>query len=268
MAERERAASPAALVQLISAFRVSRALHVTAALGIADLLAAGPRPAADLAAATGTHPRALYRLLRAVASAGVLTEDGAGAFALTDLGQFLRADDPQSVRALAVWQHVPAVRGTWQHLRHSVTTGDPAFRHLHGVDFWAYFWAYQAQHPAIGALFDANMTGQTLQLRDAVVAGYHFSGVGTVVDVAGAGPPLDEAGVADRCAVVGGDFFAAVPAGGDVYLLKRILHDRDDAQAAAICAPAGARWARRPAPSWSRRCSLPATPPTPASTWT
>src|SRR5262245_24616234 len=89
-------ASPADLRRMIQGHAVARALHVAATLGIADLLAAGPRTSGDLARATGTHPRALYRLLRAVASVGVLREDGDGAFALTDLGQYLRADHPQS----------------------------------------------------------------------------------------------------------------------------------------------------------------------------
>jgi len=257
--EAERAAAPAALQRLIGGFQISQALHVTATLGIADLLAAGPRPADDLAAATGTHPRALYRLLRAVASVGVLAEDGAGAFALTDLGQLLRADHPRSVHGNAVWTGYPTVWGTWQHLRYSVETGEPAFRHLHGVDPWT----YREQHPDAGALFDRAMTSLALQQRDAVVAGYAFAGARTVVDVgggqgaqlaavlaayprargvlfdqphvvAGAAPLLRAAGVADRCAVVGGSFFEAVPDGGDVYLLSRVIHDWDDAQATAI----------------------------------
>ena len=259
MVEAERAASPAALMELVQTFRVSLALHVTATLGVADLLAAGPRTAADLARATGTHAGALYRLLRAVASVGVLAEDEAGAFALTDLGQFLRADHPRSVHGNAVWTGHPAPWGTWQHLRHSVETGEPAFRHLHGVDPWE----YGEQHPDVGALFDNAMTSLSLQQRDAVAAGYDFAGVRTVVDVggghgaqlaavlaahpqargvlfdqphvvAGAGPVLREAGVEGRSEVVGGSFFEAVPAGGDVYVLSRIIHDWDDAQATAI----------------------------------
>jgi hypothetical protein len=244
---------------MVQAFRVSQALHVTATLGIADLLAAGPRTADDLARATGTHAGALYRLLRAVASVGVLAEDDAGAFALTDLGQFLRADHPRSVHGLAAFAASPTWWGAWQHLRHSVTTGEPAFRHLHGVDPWE----YGAQHPDFGDLFDHAMTSLSLQQRDAVVAGYDFAGAPMVVDiagghgallaailaahpqargilfdqphvVAGAAPLLRAAGVAGRCRVVGGSMFEAVPEGGDVYLLKLILHDWDDAQATAI----------------------------------
>jgi hypothetical protein len=244
---------------MLQGFRVTQALHVTAKLGIADLLAAGPRTADDLAAATGTHARALYRLLRAVAPVGVLSEDAAGAFALTDLGQHLRADHPRSVRGLALFQGDPEMYGTWQHLLHSVSTGEPAFRHLHGVDHWE----YNARHPEAGAVFDAAMTSRSLQERDAVLAGYDFSGARTVVDVAGghgallagilaanprargvlfdqphvvadAEPALRDAGVADRCALVGGSFFEAVPDGGDVYVLKFIVHDWDDAQASAI----------------------------------
>ena len=225
-------------MELVQAFRVSQALHVAATLGVADLLGGGASPADDLARATGAHAGALYRLLRAVASVGVLAKDEAGAFALTELGQFLRADHPQSVHGWAVYAGHPTMWGTWQHLRHSVATGEPAFRHLHGVDAWA----YREQHPDAGAVFDAAMTRGTLQRRDAVVAGYDFSGARTVVDVAGghgallttvlaanpqargvlfdqphvvagAAPLLREAGVADRCEVVGGSFFEAVPEG-------------------------------------------------------
>jgi hypothetical protein len=265
--EVERAAAPDDLVQLIWAFRASQAVHVAAALGLADLLAAGPRRAADLARATGTHPRALFRLLRALAAVGVVaavpaaagTADGAGAFGLTDLGQFLRADHPQSLHGLAVFAGQPMMWGTWQHLRHSVTTGEPAFRHAHGVDPWAYL----VQHPAAGQVFDAAMTSISLRQRDAVVAGYDFSRARTVVDVggghgallaavlaanpevrgvlfdqphvvAGAPEPLRAAGVAARCELVGGSFFDAVPAGGDIYLLKNVIVDWDDAQATAI----------------------------------
>ena len=131
---RDTSASPAELRWLLQGFRVTQSLYVTARLGIADLLAAGPRGPDDLAAATGTHGRALYRLLRAVASVGVLREDAAGAFALTDLGQFLRADHPRSIRGLVLFNGDPTMYGTWQHLLHSVTTGEPAFRHLYGVD--------------------------------------------------------------------------------------------------------------------------------------
>jgi hypothetical protein len=149
--------------------------------------------------------------------------------------------------------------GTWPYLRHSVTTGEPAFRHLHGVDLWGYW----AQHPDAAAVFNAAMTSLSLQERDAVVGGYDFSRARTVVDVgggngallagvlaanpqahgilfdqsdvlAGAGDQLRAAGVEARCTLVGGSFFDAVPQGGDVYLLKRIVHDWDDLQAIAI----------------------------------
>ena len=254
-----KSATPADLRQMLQGFWVTQALYVTAKLGITDLLAAGPRTADDLARETGTHARALYRLLRAVASVGVLSEDEAGAFGLTDLGQYLRADHLQSARGWALYVGEPMMYGTWQHLLHSVTTGEPAFRHLHGVDPWE----YRARHPDVGAVFDNAMTSNSLWQRDAVVASYDFSGERTVVDVAGghgallagilaanprargvlfdqphvvagAEPVLRAAGVADRCALVGGSFFEAVPDGGDVYLLKAIVHDWDDAQAAAI----------------------------------
>ena len=260
----EKSGFVADLMQMVNAFEMSQVLHVTAKLGIADLLAAGPRTTDDLARATGTHTRSLYRLLRAVASVGALRQDAAGAFALTDLGQYLRTDHPQSVHGAAAYTGHPMLWGTWQHLLHSVTTGEPAFRHLHGVDPWE----YRAQHAEAGVAFDNAATSATLQQRDAVVAGFDFSGARTVVDVgggygaqlagvlvanphlrgvlfdqthvlAGAEKVLREAGVMDRCAVVGGNFFEAVPDGGDVYLLSRVIHNWDDAQATVILRTCG-----------------------------
>jgi hypothetical protein len=255
----DTAASPADLMRMINGLMTAQVLHVVAKLGVADLLAGGPRTGDDLARSTSTHPRALYRLLRAAASVGVLAEDGAGAFGLTALGQSLRADHPQSVRGWAVFAGDPAFWGSWQHLGHSIATGKSAFERVHGMRFWEYC----ARHPEAGAMFDAAMTSRSLAQRDAVVAAYDFAGGRTVVDVgggagtllaailganpdargilfdqpqvvAGADEALRAAGVADRCAVVGGSFFEAVPEGGDVYLLKWIIHDWDDEPARAI----------------------------------
>jgi hypothetical protein len=259
MADAPRAASPADLVRLLNGFIMSQVLHTMAELGIADLIADGIVSSQSLAEATATHPRALYRLLRAATLTGVLVEDNAGAFSLTALGQFLRADHPQSVRGWAIYTGDPMFWGTWQHLRHSIATGEPAFRHLHGVDLWE----YNALHPEAGAVFDAAMTSRSLEQAEAVVSAYDFTGVRSVVDVAGgqgavlakiltanseargilfdqahvvaaAEPVLRAAGVADRCALVVGSFFESVPEGGDVYVLKWIIHDWADEPARQI----------------------------------
>jgi hypothetical protein len=142
---------------------------------------------------------------------------------------------------------------------HSVATGEPAFDHAHGVPFFEYMKA----HAAVASSFNTVMTDQNAAAAQAVVEAYDFSGLGTLVDVGGghgsllaailaAYPPLrgilydlphvvagaratlEAAGIADRCAIIGGDFFERVPAGGDAYLLKHILHNWDDLRCAAI----------------------------------
>jgi hypothetical protein len=249
----------AALLGLVNGYQVSQAIHVAATLGIADLLDSGPRSSDDLAEATGTHPRALYRLLRALASVGVFREDNDRRFALTPLGECLQFDAIEPVGPWAVYIGQLEFWQTWGHLLHSVRTGENAFRHIHGMNVWE----YRARSPEAGAIFDRAMTGLSRGVTEAVLKAYDFAQFASVVDVgggqgallaailakhpsargvvfdqpqvvAGAGPVLRAAGVADRCQVVGGDFFEAVPDGGDAYVLKSILHDWEDEQATAI----------------------------------
>jgi len=249
----------AALIGLVNGYRVSLAIHVAATLGIADLLKNGPRNSDDLASATGTHPRSLYRLLRALASVGVFREDADGRFALTPLGDCLRYDAPDPVAPSTVLIGQPEHQQAWGHLLHSVRTGENAFRHVHGMSSWE----YRARNPEAGTIFDRAMTSGSRGVADAVLSAYDFALFRCVVDVgggqgallsailakhravrgvlfdqphvvAGAAQVLRAAGVADRCQVVGGDFFEAVPDGGDAYVLKYILHDWEDEQATAI----------------------------------
>jgi hypothetical protein len=249
----------AALLRLVSGYQVSQAIHVAATLGLADLLKDGPRRSDELAAATGTHPQALYRLLRALASVGVFREEPDRRFALTPLGDGLRADAPAPVGPWAAFIGRPYHWQAWAHLLHSVRTGENAFRYVHGEDVWA----YRARHPEEGAIFDAAMTGLSRRQTTALLAAYDFGRFGTVVDVgggqgalvaailarhpamrgvvfdqphviAGADPVLRAAGVAERCQVVGGSFFEAIPDGGDAYILKSIIHDWADKEATAI----------------------------------
>jgi predicted O-methyltransferase YrrM len=260
------------LRRLMLGYRISQAIAVAAELGVADLLADGPRRADDLAAAAGAHAPSLYRVLRLLASEGIFAETEDGRFELTPMAAELRRDapGPERVRALllgrgAMWQ-------SWGALVHAVRTGETAFAHVHGVDFFGYY----RQHPEERALFDQLMAAQTAPVAPAVAAAYDFSRLGTVVDVgggrgalaiglleahphlrgvvfdqpavvAGAREAIAAAGLSERCAAVGGDFFAAVPDGGDAYLLKFILHDWDDARSTAILGacrramPAGGR---------------------------
>jgi O-methyltransferase domain/Dimerisation domain len=251
----------AELMRLINGYQVSQAIHVAATLGIADLLKDGPRRSEDLATTTGCHGRSLYRLLRALAAIGVFHEDSEQRFALTAMGECLRTDVANSAVGWAAFVGRPYVWQAWASLVHSVRTGENAFRHLHGTDVWH----YRAEHPEDAAIFNRAMTAIARASVDAVVGSYDFAGLGCIVDVAGghgallagilrahpaahgilfdqphvvvgADALLGEAGVAERCEVVGGSFFDAVPAGGDAYILKSILHDWDDEPAAAILA--------------------------------
>lgn len=247
------------LTSLVSGYRVSQALYVAARLGLADLLKAGPREVADLAEATRTHPPTLYRLLRFLSGAGVFNEEAPGRFGLTPLGVGLRSDVPGSVRNRALNLLSEHHWLSWGQLLHSVATGEPAFQHIYGMNTFEYF----EQHPAAGALFDQAMTANAADSGAALVNAYDFAGLARVVDVAGgqgqtiatvlqahpamrgvlfdspsvvagAGPVLDAAGVADRCEVVGGDFFASVPPNGDAYILRQIIHDWNDADSLRI----------------------------------
>jgi SAM-dependent methyltransferase len=249
---------PATLLQMMTGYWVSQALHVVAKLGIADLLADGPLTCEDLAAATNTHAPSLQRVLRALASVGVFTEVSPGSFALTPLAELLQPETPGSMRALAIMYAEEQYRA-WGDLLHSVRTGETAFEQQFGIGYFEYL----AQHPESDRVFNEAMTGWTHQLVSAVVDTYDFSPFRTVVDVGGgygallaailqrnsgtrgilfdlphvvasAEEQLAATEVADRCTFVGGDFFAGVPAGGDAYVLSQILHDWDDERCVAI----------------------------------
>jgi hypothetical protein len=245
--------------RLVTGYRVSQALHTAAVLGLSDLLADQPMTVAELAEAAECDERSLRRLLRALAVVEVYQELPDGRFASTQLGDQLRSDLPGNHHALATFIGRPYTWQTWSALPHSIRTGENAFRFVHGRDAWQ----YRAEHPEESAIFDANMTAQSARGGAAIVRAYDFGRFPTVVDVgggrgallaailsqqptlrgilfdqphvvSGAGALLKEAGVHSRCEVVGGDMFDTIPAGGDAYVLKAIVHDWDDPQAHAI----------------------------------
>src|SRR4051794_2203789 len=143
------------LLQLIAGYRIAQAIGVAADLGIADLLADGPKSSPELARATDCHPRALYRLLRALASQGIFTEVEPATFALTPMAEALRADAPGSLRGWARYFSGDANWRAWGQLGHSVRTGESAFRRVHGMDVWE----YRERHPAADGAFNAAMSG-------------------------------------------------------------------------------------------------------------
>src|SRR5262249_53149273 len=249
-----------ALSQRAMGHSVPRALALAANLGLADLLKDGPRDANDLAAVTQTHAPALARVARLLASVGVFAELPDGTFALTSLGEPLRADAPGSVRALVLLFSGVELQDAWKDLEYCVRTSDPVFRRTApGTDPYA----LMAPSPELTALFDQAMATFAPWTASAVATAIDFSAFGRVVDVGGgngalligilkacpglAGVVFDQphaaarareqvaaAGLAGRCEVVAGSFFDEVPRGADAYLLSHVLVDWDDERAAAI----------------------------------
>ncbi len=248
----------AILTRLLLGNRVQQAVHVAAKYGLADLLADGPRTAADLAAAANLHAGALGRLLRVLASFGVFAERDDGRYELTPVAELLRTGTRESRHAFAMWSGHPSY-GLFGALDYSVRTGKPAFNKVYGCSFYEYL----DQHPDVSAVFDQFMARQTAPMGP-VLAARDWPDAGTVVDVGGgrgelltavlAAHPglrgvlvdqphaldgstetLTRAGVADRCTVSPGDYIESVPR-GDVYVLKNIVHGFDDATAARILA--------------------------------
>jgi hypothetical protein len=233
-------------------------LAVAARLGVADVLVGGPRSAQELAAATGAREEPLRRVMRALVALGVFTETEDGRFELTDASQPMRSDVPGSVRnALIVFgedNYQPV-----GHLMHAVRTGEVPFDHFNGRTYYEWLSA----NTEASATFAAAMAElSTLEVSEALAA-YDFSSIGTLVDVgggnghfvagvlraypalrgvlvdlpaavAGAADLLAAQGVTDRCQVVAGDFLREVPAGHDAYVLKRVLHNWDDATSTGI----------------------------------
>jgi Dimerisation domain len=135
------------LYGMITGYYLSQAIHVVARLGIADLLAPGPCSAEELAQRSRTHGLSLRRVLRLLVTAGLFTEDDAGRFALTPTGNQLRAGVPGSMRATALLFGGITQRA-WVDLLHSVTTGEPAFRHAFGMEPFA-SWPTTPRRPPI-----------------------------------------------------------------------------------------------------------------------
>jgi hypothetical protein len=242
------------LLQMSEGFGVARAVQLGAELGVADLLGDGPRTAEDLAAATSTHPGALYRLLRALAAVGLFTEVEPGRFGLTPVGERLRGDHPESLRCWVIFQGL--FNGVYAEAMHSLRTGEPTVPLVFGEPLFAHL----QHHPEHGRIFNAAMAEHSRLTGKALAAAYDFAGARQIVDVGGgdgsflsavlranpgttgvvfdqpylaaaAGAQIGAAGLGERCRYVGGDFLREVPAGGDVYLLKGVLHNWPDDQA-------------------------------------
>lgn len=230
---------------------MTQAVFVAAKLGIADLLADGEKAASDLAAATHTDERSLYRLLRSLSSLGVFTETADRTFANTPVSDTMIADSPTSLRAMVLMIGDPEHGRVINDLEYSVRTGKPAWEHVHGVPVFKYFFETNKE---LGDIFNQAMTSGSHSQIAAVLNAYDFSGIDKIADVAGGhghllggilqkypetkgvlfdlgvvlkGAPemLASYGVDDRVELVEGDFFSEIPVVADAYILKHIIHD-------------------------------------------
>jgi hypothetical protein len=246
-----------ALLDLSTGYWKSQAIYVAAKLGIADLLQDGPKTSEDLARATATHAPSLYRLLRALASVGVFVEDGQGRFGLTPMAECLRSV-PGSQRSLMIMMGEEHYRA-WGELLYSIQTGQIAFDHVFGKPVFQFL----SEHPEQAKIFDEAMVGVHGAETQAMLDVYDFAGIGTLVDIGGgngsvlaavlrkypslkgvlydlpgvagrAQEQVKQAGLANRCQTIGGSFFEKVPAGGDAYLMRHIIHDWNDDQCRQI----------------------------------
>jgi len=244
-----------ALYGLITGHYLSRAIYVAAKLGIADLLKDGPRHVADLAAATHSHAPSLHRLMLLLASAGVFAEAGDECFRTTPMGECLRSDVPQSRRAHALLLAGPLQQRAWARLLEIVRTGQGASSQE--------LFPFLAKFPEEAAIFNAAMANKSAAATQAFVAAYDCSQFSTIVELGGgfgsllgailttnpkargilfdlphvaeeAKEHLRAAAWVDRCQIVGGDFFQALPTGADAFILQSVIHDWDDAQSIAI----------------------------------
>jgi hypothetical protein len=253
------APAPAAMVELITAAWLSQAITVAAELRVADALADKPLGIDDLAHKVGANADALSRLLRALIGRGIFRQRRDGRYDLTPLAKTLRSDTPDSMAAFARFVGSSQDREHWSHCIEAVRTGESVVPKLRGKEAFDYV----ASEPELNEVFNQAMTNFTELALAAVTAAYDFTGNRTIVDVAGghgrllagilaatptangvlfdqphvvagAEPLLRTHDVSDRVKITGGSFFEAVPEGGDLYVLKNIIHDWPDNKALQI----------------------------------
>jgi hypothetical protein len=249
------------MLDLINGYQVSAAIGAVARLGVADCLSAGPAHVDEVAARVGADARSLGRVVRLLADVGILEQLADGRVGLTALGGMLRDGVLGSARRGAI---VVSEEWHWRaygHFAHSLRTGEPGFRQAHGCGFWEYL----ERHPQASGLINDSMSAAASFLAAALLRSYDFGGIERLVDVGGGhgmlmravldahphleGTVLDLPGViegtrarladwglTDRCEAIAGDFFVAVLADGDAYVLSWILHDWNDQSAVRILA--------------------------------
>lgn len=247
------------LMSMLFGIPVAHAVGVAAELGIFSRVAVAERSAEQIAAETGTLPDPTYRLMRGLAALGLLVESQQRNFSLSELGRWLLPETPGSFDAFARMNNAPWSSSVFANLMHPLKTGESAFRKQHGEGLFSWL----ARHPEREELFGHAMSTFSGMEVELVVVAYDFTTANRVVDIGGGhgmllarilqsapttkGILFDQprvlerakstflsAELARRCEFVPGDFFEGVPPGGDLYVLKHVLHDWDDERALRI----------------------------------
>ena len=250
--------SAARLLELIQMRLIAEAIYVVAALGIPDLLAPAPKSSEQLAEITGVNAPYLHRVMRALSSFGIFREEGASGFALAPMGELLQRNVDGSLHSAAMLYGGAGGAQMLSLFLECVTRGECASQIRFGN------WTNWIQSdPELLGHFNAMMTAYSKIHATGLFDAYDFSFARKLVDIGGGhgrilteilkrhpqmhGVLFDmphalqggqktiaEAGVADRCEAVSGDFFVSVPAGGDLYMLSRVIHDWNDEKSIAI----------------------------------
>lgn len=246
------------MMQILNGIHIAGAVSCLARLGIPDMVEERPKSAEELAGHVGAEPHALYRLMRATASIGVLAEGPDGKFSQTPMSDVLRSDTNPSLRAMAIMVSREWHSLGWSRLEYCVRTGKQALDEIYGMPTFEYF----RQNPEEARIFNDAMTGISSIDSSAVAGAYDFAGIGSIVDVGGghglllatilekcaqmngtlydlehvisgaSDGPLRS--MTDRCTLTAGDMFTSVPAGADAYIMKHIIHDWQDEQCVEI----------------------------------
>lgn len=240
------------ILQLMNGVFVAGTVSCLAQLGIPDFVEAAPQSAEELASQIGADPQALYRLMRATASVGVLSEGPDGRFSQTPMSAVLRSKATPSLRAFAIMTGREWHGRGWSHLKYCVRTGKQALEQIYGASIFEFL----KQHPEEAQIFNDAMTELSMIDSPAVAEAYNFEGIRTIVDIAGghglllatilernpylrgtlyemphvlegaSSGPLKS--LLERCTLISGDMFSSVPPGADAYIMKHIIHDWPD----------------------------------------
>jgi ubiquinone/menaquinone biosynthesis C-methylase UbiE len=244
---------------LVFGAMAAEVVFAAARMQVADLLADGQHGAAEVAREIGADGEALTRLLRTLAALGLVSEPAPAQFRLTEAGQLLRSDQPESLHAFVRMFGDPTMLSAWRELDTAIRTGRPTFEKVYGTSYFNYLSA----NPELSELFNSAMREGTVVAAQQLLQHYDFGPFHTITDIGGgdgtllaevlraypslhgtlldtadglaqADRTLSEAGVSERCAIRAGDFLAAAPEGAELYLLKSVLRGWDDEQARII----------------------------------